>query len=36
LVEKSGNRDVHSFLEELDKKYEGRISARAPEEILID
>lgn len=36
LLEKSGKNSLADYLDELDKEYFGRISARAPEEILID
>jgi hypothetical protein len=36
LLEKSGKQSLADYLDQLDKEYLGRISARAPEEILID
>jgi hypothetical protein len=36
LVEKSGKKGLTDYLEELDKEYINHISARAPEEILIE
>ena len=36
LLEKSGKHSLADYLDELDTEYLGRISARSPEEILID
>jgi hypothetical protein len=36
LLENSGRQSLADYLDELDKEYLERISARAPEEILID